>query len=81
DMAKAVVVFRDAAVEKQRLEREAEKSRVEAELERRRAQEQAIAEERARVSNSIGAGLARLAAKDLTFRLADDVPEAYVRLR
>jgi methyl-accepting chemotaxis protein len=81
DMAKAVVVFRDAAVEKQRLEREAEKSRDEAELERRRAQEQAIAEERARVSNSIGAGLARLAAKDLTFRLADDVPEAYVRLR
>ena len=33
------------------------------------------------VSSSIGAGLAKLAAKDLTFRLDDNLPEAYAKLQ
>ena len=47
---------------------------------RRRAEEaarEAIERERQFVVNSIGVGLAKLAAKDLHFRLAEDMPEAY----
>jgi methyl-accepting chemotaxis protein len=33
------------------------------------------------VANSIGAGLSKLAAKDLTFRMTDDMPEAYRKLQ
>lgn len=39
------------------------------------------AKERALVANSIGAGLAKLAEKDLTFRMTDDLPEAYAKLQ
>jgi methyl-accepting chemotaxis protein len=42
---------------------------------------EAQAKERAMVANSIGAGLSRLAAKDLTFRMTDDMPEAYRQLQ
>ena len=41
----------------------------------------AIAGERAVVTNSVGAALARLAAKDLTYRMTDDLPEAYRRMQ
>src|SRR5208283_1144278 len=65
-MAKAVLVFRDAAVENARLEREAADHRTQAERERDgadQAQREAIRQERAIVANSIGVGLAKLAAK------------------
>jgi methyl-accepting chemotaxis protein len=39
------------------------------------------ARERAMVANSIGAGLSKLAAKDLTYRMTDDMPEAYRKLQ
>ena len=81
DMAKAVAVFRDAAEDKLRLEREAEEERVRSEEARRRAEQEAIAGERAVVTNSVGAALARLAAKDLTYRMTDDLPEAYRRMQ
>jgi methyl-accepting chemotaxis protein len=81
EMAKAVLVFRDAAIEKVRLTREAEEERVRSEAARRQAEEEAIGRERAMVSSSIGAGMAKLAAKDLTFRLTDDLPEAYAKLQ
>ncbi len=55
-MAKALVVFRDAANDKVRMEREAEEARVAAEAARVRAQEEAIAQERALVSQSIRPG-------------------------
>jgi methyl-accepting chemotaxis protein len=83
-MAKAVLVFRDAAVENARLEREAAEHRAQAERERDgadRAQREAIRQERAIVANSIGVGLAKLAAKDLTYRMATDIPEAYRELQ
>jgi methyl-accepting chemotaxis protein len=84
EMAKAVLVFRDAAVENARLEREAADHRTQAERERDgadQAQREAIRQERAIVANSIGVGLAKLAAKDLTYRMATDIPEAYRELQ
>jgi methyl-accepting chemotaxis protein len=81
EMAKAVLVFRDAAHDKIRMEREAEEERVRSEAARKRAEEEAIGRERALVSTSIGAGMAKLAAKDLTFRLTDDLPDAYRKLQ
>ena len=80
-MAKAVVVFQKAAIEKLRLEQEAIVERERNEVAQRRAQEEAIAGERELVSNSIGAGLAKLAAKEVTFRLTDALPEAYRSLQ
>ena len=81
EMAKAVLVFRDAAIDKVRMEREAEEERVRSEAARKQAEQDAIDGERAMVSTSIGAGMAKLAAKDLTFRLTDDLPEAYAKLQ
>ncbi len=81
EMAKAVLVFREAAIDKVRADREAEEERVRSEEARRKAEEEAIGRERAMVSTSIGAGMAKLAAKDLTFRLTDDLPEAYRKLQ
>jgi methyl-accepting chemotaxis protein len=81
EMAKAVLVFREAAIEKVRADRAAEEERVRNEEARRKAEEEAIGRERAMVSTSIGAGMAKLAAKDLTFRLTDDLPEAYRKLQ
>ncbi len=83
-MAGAVLVFRDAAVENARLEREAEEHRAQAERVREgadQAQREAIRQERAIVVNSIGVGLAKLAAKDLSYRMAADIPEAYGELQ
>ncbi|MEP9399332.1 methyl-accepting chemotaxis protein [Mesorhizobium sp. KR2-14] len=51
---------------------------------RRKAEEAghaAIEQERAMVANSIGVGLARLAAKDLTYRMEAEMPEAYSQLQ
>jgi len=84
DMARAVLVFKDAAVENARLGREAVARSAEAEGEHGRneeAQRSAIEQERAVVVLSIGAALSRLAAKDLTFRMPADIPEAYRKLQ
>jgi methyl-accepting chemotaxis protein len=51
------------------------------EEERRRADEALIAKERALVAKTIGEALARLAANDLTYRMTDDLPEAYSKLQ
>lgn len=81
EMAKAVLVFRDTAREKREMEKRAEEERASAEARRRQAQEQAIAEERQLVCRSFGTGLARLAGKDMTFRLAEPLPVAYAELQ
>ncbi len=81
EMARAVVVFREAAVDKIRLEKDSEAARVQAERERQKAQEDAIAEERAIVCRSIGGGMAELAAKNLSFRITDSLPQAYAQLQ
>jgi methyl-accepting chemotaxis protein len=45
------------------------------------AGQEAIRQERALVANSIGVGLTNLAAKDLTYRMSSDIPEAYRKLQ
>jgi methyl-accepting chemotaxis protein len=84
EMAQAVLVFREAAMENARLEREAEQHHARAEDERHRneaARQEAIENERAMVARSIGAALSALAAKNLTCRMTDDLPEAYSQLQ
>jgi methyl-accepting chemotaxis protein len=84
EMAKAILVFRDAAIEKARLEAQAAEQRVQTDEERGRneqGQRDAIARERATVADSIGTGLSRLAAKDLTYRMSTDIPDAYRALQ
>jgi methyl-accepting chemotaxis protein len=83
-MARAVLVFRDAAIEKVRLEAQAEEQRRLSEDERRRnAEAQAkSAEEQAKVVRGLAEGLGALAAGDLGFRLnADDFTEAYQQIK
>ncbi|MCB1379338.1 MAG: globin-coupled sensor protein, partial [Alphaproteobacteria bacterium] len=52
-----------------------------AEEEKKRAEAAAIANERELVARSIGNGLLRLASKDLSYRITDDMPEAYRKLQ
>ena len=81
EMGRSVVTLREAAMERVRLAREAEQVRARRDEIRRQAEEEAIARERGMVNGSIGAGMAQLAAKDLTFRLTDALPEAYAKLQ
>ncbi len=83
-MAKAILVFRDAAIDKARLESEAEEQRHAAERARAAAEEaqtKAIADERKLVNDSIGVALARLAQKDLSWRMTSDIPASYRKLQ
>jgi methyl-accepting chemotaxis protein len=82
EMANALVVFRDAGLEKIRLEGQTVEQRREVEEERRRnAEVQAkAAEEQAGVVESLGEGLKSLSAGDLTFRLGE-FPETYRQIR
>src|SRR5215510_6183102 len=82
-MAKAVLVFRDAGLEKVRLEAEAAEQRRQAEEERRKnaeAQAQA-AEEQAAVVQHLAEGLKSLSEGDLTFRLTDGFTDTYLQIR
>ena len=84
EMAQAVLVFHDAAVENARLEREAAEHRAMADDERahsEQAQREAIEQERTVVARSIGSALSKLAAKDLTYRMPTDIPDAYRKLQ
>ncbi len=76
EMAKAVQTFKDAAIEKIRLEQDAESQRGSSERERaERAKEQAL------VVNSIATGLEKLSAGDLTFRVTAQFAAEYEKLR
>jgi methyl-accepting chemotaxis protein len=82
-MAEAVAVFKDAGVEKLRLEGLTAEQRQAAEAERARneaAKAQAAAELQ-RVVQALGRGLERLSAGDLTHRLSDTFPDEYVKLK
>jgi methyl-accepting chemotaxis protein len=80
EMARTVVVFRNAAVEKARLELQAAQQREQADEQRLRNEEERrqnaevqaqAAQEQARAVAALAAGLARLAEGDLTVRLKD----------
>jgi methyl-accepting chemotaxis protein len=83
DMARAVLVFRDRAIEKERLENEAaEQRRSNAETQAKAAEEQRRnAEEQGQVVRALKVGLGKLSDGDLTFRLADDFPQAYKAIK
>ena len=78
-MARAVLVFRDAAVEKERLEAESAEQRGRTEEERRQnaAVQAKAAEEQAAAMRALAEGLGKLAEGDLAFRLSGGLTEAY----
>jgi methyl-accepting chemotaxis protein len=82
-MARAVLVFRDAAVEKLRLEGQTAEQRKQAEDERRRNEDlqHKAAAEQARVVASLAEGLKKLSDGDLTFRLNDGFTDAYRQIQ
>ncbi|MEQ1520026.1 MAG: methyl-accepting chemotaxis protein [Aestuariivirga sp.] len=80
ELARAAAKFKlnNEKMEEMRQQQEADK--LKAGEAQRQAETAAIAGERAIVSESIGAGLMRLAAKDLTYRVSN-MPEAYHKLQ
>jgi methyl-accepting chemotaxis protein len=76
EMGRAVVSFRDAAVEKLRLETEAAAQREEA-----RQIAEATAREQALVVGALGEGLDHLMRGDLTYSLTQDFPGEYQKLK
>ncbi|MDB5421729.1 MAG: mcpA, partial [Brevundimonas sp.] len=82
-MAKTVQVFKDAAIEKQRLEAEATEQRRQTEAERARneAEREAAAKQQAMVVESLATGLAKLSDGDLVFRLNAAFATEYEKLR
>jgi len=83
EMARAVLVFRDAAVEKLRLEGQTAEQREQAEAERRRNEElqRQAAAEQACVVDSLTKGLEKLSSGDLTYRLTEGFTDAYRQIR
>ena len=83
EMAQAVLVFKQNAVERRRLEAESAASRVAAEAERERAaaERAKAAEEQAEVVRRLGEGLKTLAAGDLTIALDEGFTASYAQIR
>jgi methyl-accepting chemotaxis protein len=82
-MARTVQVFKEAAIEKVRLEKVAEEDRTAAEAERVRteAAKAEAAREQAQVVSGLAEGLERLSSGELTFRLSDAFATEYEKLR
>ena len=83
DLARSVLVFRDAAVEKEHLQQTsaAERNRAEEERHRNAEKQAALAAEQADVVRSLGEGLGRLARGDLSFRLTDELADSYRQIK
>ncbi|WP_299014906.1 TRAP transporter substrate-binding protein DctP [uncultured Caulobacter sp.] len=83
EMARALAVFRQAALDRDRLEAEtaAMRDQATAEAQKRAEAERAAAEVQRRVVSDVTAVAARLAEGDLTVRLARDFPADYTELR
>ncbi len=83
DMVRSVAVFKEATIEKQRLQREAEENRSTADREEAERQS-AKAEEAGRMQNAVDAlagGLTRLSEGDLSVRLDEPFMDSLDRLR
>ncbi|HEY1855834.1 methyl-accepting chemotaxis protein [Acidocella sp.] len=82
-MARAVQVFKDAGIEKARLEADAQAQQAHVEQERQRveAERMAAAKEQGFVVSSIATGLEKLSGGDLVFRLATPFAGDYDKLR
>ena len=83
DMARAVQVFKQNAVERARLAAEAlaHRSQTEAERERAAAERAKAADEQAEVVRRLGGGLKDLAGGDLTVRLSEGFSPTYGQIR
>jgi len=83
DMASAVLSFKEAAIEKLRLEAEATATReaVRAEQARNEATAAQAAQELACVVDALGSGLARLSEGDLSFRVTEAFAERFKKLQ
>ncbi len=82
-MARAVLVLRDASIEKVRLEGETAEQRRAGEAERRRNAEiqEKAAEDQAQAIRALADGLTRMAQGDLTSRLDDGFTDTYRQIR
>ena len=82
-MSRAVQVFKEAGIEKERLEHQAETDRKAADHERTRTEKerQVLADQQATVVQSLADGLGRLAAGDLTCDMTEAFAPEYERLR
>ncbi len=82
-MARAVLTFKEAAVEKVRLEAEATEQRrlVEAERARNQAAADASAREQALIVSALAEGLDHLTRGDLTYSLTQEFPGEYAKLK
>ncbi|MBT9473785.1 MAG: CHASE3 domain-containing protein [Phenylobacterium sp.] len=82
-MAEAVSVFKDAGIEKLRLEGQTAEQRkaVEEERARNEAVRAATAQEQAAVVGGLAEGLDNLSQGDLTYRITRDFPADYVKLQ
>ena len=80
-IASTVEVFKENAVRNIELTAEQEQQKQQSERERQEAQEQAITLERGMVMESVGKAMTRLAEKDLSYRINEDLPEAYNDLK
>jgi methyl-accepting chemotaxis protein len=82
-MARAVQVFKDNAVDRERAERDAQTARAAADAERERtaAERSKAAEEQGDVVRRLGEGLKKLAAGDLRERLGEGFTQSYARVR
>ncbi len=83
EMSRAVLVFRDAAVEKQRLEAESEQQREATDHERRRNADTAAraAGEQSQAVRALADGLRKVSEGDLTVRLSDGFTGDYQQIK
>jgi methyl-accepting chemotaxis protein len=83
EMARAVVIFRDAGLEKIRLEAQAEEQRRAAEQERQHneAVQRRAADEQVRVVQLLGEGLQHLSKGNLTHHLTEEFPQGCEQIR
>ncbi|WP_425992732.1 methyl-accepting chemotaxis protein [Brevundimonas sp. TWP2-3-2] len=83
EMGRSVIAFRDAAIEKTRLEAEGAALRGQSDEERARNQRaaDAAAREQASVVAALGEGLDHLTRGDLTYTLTQSFPDDYVKLK
>jgi len=77
EMARALQTFKENGLEFRAAEARAVEERRRNDEERRESEAKIIKDERDVVAQSIGGGLARLSEKDLSFRMTDDLPDAY----
>ena len=77
-MATAVQIFKDNALRSRKLEAEQVQQKQQSEQAEKKAQEDAISSEREMVVSIIGKAMTAIAAKNLNYRITDEIPPAYL---